>query len=175
LAASAIGSSAPAGGGAGGLYIIHYVGCRLCHGLIFESQSQHEDERQVSQIANRRQKLGGSRDLSQDFPPKPKWMCWKTYHQLQRKDAHEVDYQSRRMMAWVDALGGRFLAHQAKQGRTSDRGNSAPDYTDLARSDREAMEWLLANADSSDRIARELAENAKTQHFCSPKEGQKSK
>jgi hypothetical protein len=58
------------------LYIKHHVRCRICHGLIYESQSQHEDEREVSQLANRRQKLGGSRDLARDFPPKPKWMRW---------------------------------------------------------------------------------------------------
>jgi hypothetical protein len=79
------------------------------------------------------------------------------------------------MIAWVDALGGRFLAHQAKKGRTGETGTLAPDYSDFARSEHEAMEWLLANADFSDRIVWELAENAKRRQFPWSEKNRKTK
>jgi hypothetical protein len=162
----------------GTLYIRRRVRCRICHGLAYLTQTEHDVERRLRRIGKRRERLGGSRWILADFPPKPKRMHWRTYNRLLSQDTAEVDQHFREGIADLDAaMGARFLAHPAKEGQQSDdlANSKGPDFTELVRSEREAMESLLANAERNDAILRELAETAKTPPFSSLKKRRKSK
>jgi hypothetical protein len=106
------------------LYIKHHVRCRICHGLIFESQSQHDFDRRVSQARKRRTKLGGKASLEADFPPKPKHMRWKTYFQLLGKDEREVSQLFREDTASLDFA-------MARRGVSLD--DDPPDISDFVK------------------------------------------
>jgi hypothetical protein len=56
--------------------------CRRCCALKYESQSEHRGDRQRRKAQMIRLRLGGSANLAEPFPAKPKHMHWKTYEQL---------------------------------------------------------------------------------------------
>ena len=56
--------------------------CRKCHRLIYQCQKQRVWERAMSRARKIRMKLGGSPDVTEWFPPKPKGMHWSTYERL---------------------------------------------------------------------------------------------
>jgi hypothetical protein len=68
-----------------------YVGragyrCRHCYNLRYPSQREASHHRAIGQAQRLRMKLGGSPDLSQPFPLKPKWMHHATYQRMVDKD-----------------------------------------------------------------------------------------
>jgi hypothetical protein len=56
--------------------------CRRCYGLAYTSQQETPMYRGMSQAQKIRMKLGGSSDIFESFPEKPKRMHWRTYHSL---------------------------------------------------------------------------------------------
>jgi hypothetical protein len=64
------------------LYAGERFQCRLCLGLVYQSQSEDPRFRSLSKAQRLRQRLGGSRNMAQPFPDKPKGMHWTTYHRL---------------------------------------------------------------------------------------------
>jgi Zn-finger protein len=56
--------------------------CRDCHQLAYESQREAPYNRALSRAQAIRMKLGGSPDMTEDFPDKPKGMHWRTYNRL---------------------------------------------------------------------------------------------
>jgi hypothetical protein len=59
--------------------------CRQCKGLVYRSQRQRAGERARSRAQKIRVRLGGSANLLDAFPAKPKWMQWRTYKGLEIK------------------------------------------------------------------------------------------
>jgi hypothetical protein len=60
--------------------------CRTCCGAKYPSQYQPAFMRYGDQEQEVRERLGASASVSDPFPPKPKWMRWKTYARLYRDD-----------------------------------------------------------------------------------------
>lgn len=57
--------------------------CRRCSDLVYRSQRERAGERARDRAQKIRVRLGGSANLFEPFPTKPKWMRWRTYHGLQ--------------------------------------------------------------------------------------------
>jgi hypothetical protein len=78
--------------------------CRHCYGLAYESQREPIHQRGLGKAQKIRMQLGGSQNMFEPFPDKPKGMHWRTYDRLRR--AHNVaDARSMMgMMRLVDRL-----------------------------------------------------------------------
>ena len=109
------------------LYIWDDVLCRICHGLVYESQTLQKVQRRVIQIGKRRKKVGGTSDIMSDFPPKPKGMHWSTYEGLWQRDKQELDQHFGEATADLDAFMER---------RSGGEVPSAPDSADPNERDR---------------------------------------
>jgi hypothetical protein len=57
--------------------------CRRCHDLVYRSQRERTGERARVRLQEIRVRLGGSANLLEPFPAKPKWMRWRTYEVLE--------------------------------------------------------------------------------------------
>ncbi len=60
-----------------------YYVCRHCGDLAYSSQHEDAGDRALRRAQAIRKKLGGSANMLELFPPKPKGMHWKTYIRLQ--------------------------------------------------------------------------------------------
>jgi hypothetical protein len=65
--------------------------CRQCHQLVYESQREQSHYRALRRAQGIRMKLGGSPNMSEPFPNKPKGMHWKTYFKLFLQDKAASD------------------------------------------------------------------------------------
>jgi hypothetical protein len=68
--------------------------CRQCMDLVYRSQRERVGERARDRAQKIRVRLGGSANLFESFPAKPKWMRWKTYQDLQIKDLKDQGRRS---------------------------------------------------------------------------------
>ncbi|WP_411817015.1 hypothetical protein [Hyphococcus sp. DH-69] len=68
------------------IYGGEYFRCRVCHRATYPSQYEDGPNRLISRAQDVRINLGASGSMDEPFPKKPKWMRWKTYHRLSRKD-----------------------------------------------------------------------------------------
>ena len=59
----------------------HYA-CRHCYKLAYTSQGESIDDRALRQAQKIRKLLGGTANMMEQFPSKPKGMRWKTYWRL---------------------------------------------------------------------------------------------
>lgn len=59
--------------------------CRQCNYLAYRSQRERAGERARGRAQKIRVRLGGSANLLEPFPAKPKWMRWRTYQDLENK------------------------------------------------------------------------------------------
>ncbi len=59
-----------------------YFACRTCCDLAYETQSEDFAGRQRIKAQKLRTKLGGSVNMLEDFPEKPKGMWWRTYDRM---------------------------------------------------------------------------------------------
>ena len=75
-----------------------YFLCRHCYNLTYASQQVQRYERLMEKARGIRQRLGGSADLSEPFPEKPKGMHWKTYQRL-REEAERANHASAILVA----------------------------------------------------------------------------
>ncbi len=61
--------------------------CRHCYQLAYDSQREAGYSRALSRAQAIRMKLGGSPNMAEDFPDKPKGMHWRTYDRLCRQNS----------------------------------------------------------------------------------------
>jgi hypothetical protein len=59
--------------------------CRSCSGLVYESQQESPLYRSLSQAQKIRMRLGGSPDIFEAFPDRPKGMHERTYSRIYRQ------------------------------------------------------------------------------------------
>jgi hypothetical protein len=62
--------------------------CRRCYGLAYTSQQEAPIYRGLAVAQKIRERLGGSADIFDAFPDKPRGMHWTTYDRLRL--AHEA-------------------------------------------------------------------------------------
>jgi hypothetical protein len=62
--------------------------CRRCYGLAYARQHEAVHYRVVGKAQKIRMQLGGSPNMLEEFPDKPKGMHWRTYERLRR--AYEI-------------------------------------------------------------------------------------
>jgi hypothetical protein len=78
--------------------------CRHCYGLAYESQQEPMHQRGLGRAQKIRLQMGGSQNMFEPFPDKPKGMHWRTYDR--RRGAHDVAEarSTMGMMRLVDSL-----------------------------------------------------------------------
>lgn len=74
-----------------------YFLCRRCNGLTYASQQENKMFRLMTKSQMIRKRLGGSGNLSDCFPCKPKNMHWQTYRRL-RFESERADALSSEMV-----------------------------------------------------------------------------
>jgi hypothetical protein len=62
----------------------HLFACRHCSRLTYASQQEPAHERGLRKAQTIRMRLGGTANMLDDFPEKPKGMHWRTYERLCR-------------------------------------------------------------------------------------------
>ena len=83
------------------LYGRHYFCCRSCHDLAYASTRERPAARARRRAQQLRLRLGGTANLTEPFPPKPKGMHWRTYARLrQQAEATEDTYRTD-LDAWL--------------------------------------------------------------------------
>jgi hypothetical protein len=81
-----------------------YFLCRRCYDLVYESQRENAMSRALRRAQNIRERLGGSANMMQPFPEKPKDRHWQTYERLWWEH-HEAEVeQLAGMREWLDRL-----------------------------------------------------------------------
>jgi hypothetical protein len=81
------------------LYLGSIFACRHCHQLAYDSQREAPYSRALSRAQAIRMKLGGSPNMGEDFPDKPKGMHWRTYWR-HRERAEKAASQSWPPWVW---------------------------------------------------------------------------
>jgi hypothetical protein len=79
--------------------------CRRCYGLAYASQQESLHHRGLGKAQKIRMQLGGSANMFDAFPDKPRGMHWRTYNCLRR--AHDIAEERSNigLMRFVDRLG----------------------------------------------------------------------
>lgn len=85
-----------------------YFLCRHCYDLRYESQRENRMHRALRRAQNIRQRLGGSANMMEPFPERPKGMHHDTYMRLWWEH-HEAEMEHLMgMRGWLDKLQGRI-------------------------------------------------------------------
>jgi hypothetical protein len=86
--------------------------CRRCYGLAYASQQESALHRRLRRAQKIRLGLGGSADIFDDFPDKPKGMHWRTYERLR----HTYDIAQARctlsLTRFIDRLDQKVSARR---------------------------------------------------------------
>ena len=79
-----------------------YFLCRHCYDLSYQCQRENAMYRAIHKAQSIRERLGGSANMMEPFPEKPKGMHWKTYERLWWEH-HEADMeQLAGIRGWLD-------------------------------------------------------------------------
>ena len=81
----------------------HFL-CRHCYDLRYESQREDRASRALRRAQNIRKRLGGSANMLELFPEKPKGMHWRTYNRLFREHHVAETEQLAGMKEWIDKV-----------------------------------------------------------------------
>lgn len=68
------------------LYFASGFRCRHCHDLRYRSQRETPQHRAISRIQRIRKRLGGTGNLTQPRPPRPRYMHAQTFERLLREE-----------------------------------------------------------------------------------------
>ena len=79
--------------------------CRHCCGLVFASQQEIPRHRAISRAQKLRMRLGGSANLAEPLPERPRGMHRRTFYKLFHKAA---EAQERSMALALEYLRGRY-------------------------------------------------------------------
>ncbi len=82
--------------------------CRRCYDLAYASQQETPMHRGIGQAQKIRMRLGGSANLCDPFPEKPKRMHWLTYLRLRARAEAAEDYSNVLTMAWIKRFNDRL-------------------------------------------------------------------
>ena len=82
--------------GAGRLFL-----CRHCYNLTYASQQAQRHERLMEKARAIKQRLGGSANLAEPFPEKPKGMHWETYCRLREQSEDANCFSLILAMQWL--------------------------------------------------------------------------
>jgi hypothetical protein len=78
------------------MVVLHAAGkwflCRHCYNLRSESQNENEMYRALRRAQKIGERLGGSANMMEPFPEKPKEVHWRTYERLSR-GYHEAEME----------------------------------------------------------------------------------
>jgi hypothetical protein len=85
-----------------------YFLCRHCHDLAYASQQEARRFAALRRCQSIRQKLGGTANMTEPFPDKPKGMHFKTYVRLLGKYEKAHEEYTRAMIADLESLRGRL-------------------------------------------------------------------
>lgn len=100
----------PCGRRAAKLYLKgRYFLCRHCHDLAYSSQQEVHRYAALRRCQRIRQKLGGSANMTEPFPKKPKGMHFKTYMRLFLEYEKANEEYTRAMIADLERLTGRVF------------------------------------------------------------------
>jgi hypothetical protein len=78
--------------------------CRQCYGLAYESQQETPMQRGVFKAQKIRMRLGGTVNLFEPFPEKPKRMHWRTYLRLRARAEAAEHYSNELTLQWLNRL-----------------------------------------------------------------------
>ena len=81
--------------------------CRHCYRLAYASQQESAHQRGLGKSQKIRRRLGGSPNMLEEFPDKPKGMHWRTYERWRRVHDVAEERSTRGLMGFVDRLGRR--------------------------------------------------------------------
>src|SRR5215211_6823236 len=81
-----------------------YFLCRHCYDLVYQSQRDNKMYRALHRAQDIRRRLGGSANMTEPFPEKPRGMHWRTYERLWWEQ-HEAEMEQLiGMREWLDTL-----------------------------------------------------------------------
>jgi hypothetical protein len=68
------------------LYLLRKFRCRHCHDLRYQSQRETPKDRAITRMKRVRKKLGGTGNLLERRPPRPRYMRRQTYERLVKEE-----------------------------------------------------------------------------------------
>ena len=81
--------------------------CRHCYRLAYASQQESAHQRGLGKSQKIRMRLGGSPNMLEEFPDKPKGMHWRTYERWRRVHDVAEERSTIGLMGFVERLGRR--------------------------------------------------------------------
>ncbi len=82
--------------------------CRICGGLSYGSQNEPRLFRALRKVQKIRVRLGGSANMTEQFPDRPRYMHRRTYKNLKRQYDAEAEQDEGLIALWLQNPGGPY-------------------------------------------------------------------
>jgi hypothetical protein len=82
--------------------------CRHCYRLTYAMRQAIPRDRHLLRAQRIRTRLGGSRNMMEDFPGKPKGMHWRQYHRMRESHDRAAERAFGMIETWIDRLHERL-------------------------------------------------------------------